>query len=90
MPKKRNPLTLEEHKQLAENWREAHAALDKMFKLMNGRVNKPLVTRLTMYAGVGKHMQALRSDLENLMFKEVGKHGGAEVSVYYPGPDRAP
>lgn len=90
MPKKRVPLTLEEHRQVSAHLLEAEAAMSKVLDLLNNRVPAPVVDQLTTGRGFDKALYQLRSSLEDLMFAELGRQGGADLRVYYPaeGPGR--
>jgi hypothetical protein len=83
MPRKRIPLTIEEHKQLGLHMREIEAAMRKMVEVLNDHVPVAILDQLLTGRGVDKALHKLRSDLEELMFKDLGTRGGANIGIYY-------
>jgi hypothetical protein len=71
---KREKLTIEDHKKVGEHFRQVAAYLDAIFHVINGKVPLKVVDQLCTFHPIDKHVSKLKSDLEDLMYKELKPH----------------
>jgi hypothetical protein len=79
--RKKESLTIEEHRQVGRALFEANRAVITAMRLVSGRrgVKAPL---LDQYLRIDRHLQRLRSEMDTLMFVE--HRTGVNTDLYYP------
>lgn len=82
-------LTMEEHKELAKHIYAIQAHHSAMLKVLNGKVTMKILDRFSTFGKLDNPLQKLRSDLEEVMYKDLGDLGRRGLSVYYGGIDAA-
>jgi hypothetical protein len=79
---KREKLTIEEHRKIGEHFRQVAAHLDAIFHVINGKVPLKVVNQLCTFLPIDKHVSKLKSDLEDLMYKELKPDASTARDIY--------
>jgi hypothetical protein len=79
---KRGKLTIEEHKKVGEHFRQVAAHLDAILQVINGKVPLKIVDQLCTFHPIDKNVSKLKSDLEDLMYKELKPDASTARDIY--------
>jgi hypothetical protein len=85
MSARRQPFTLDEHRQLA---RELHGMREELGQMWMWIANERLPKNHRAVRDLRRaydQVNQARSGLEGVMFAQLGKEGGADIHIYYPG-----
>jgi len=86
MTRRKNQLSIEEHKKLATHLYAIQEHIRQMLNIMGGKVPVALLDKLLSFKPIDKHLNDLRSKLEDLMSVE-NAATDASLSIYYGDVD---